>query len=110
MAARAICTHGLSRHAVCLSLRTAAGSNPRNRRQFACHCGQPPDRILEIGLTSDAKIVVHFWCSNCQRVFYMSQALDECRQECPPPDAEADSLSAAVDAHFLRSIGVAVSE
>src|ERR1019366_4447144 len=78
--------------------------------QFECHCGEPPDRILEIGLTSDAKIVVHFWCSACQRVFYMSQALDECRQECPPPDAEADALSAAGDAHFLRSIGIAVSE
>ena len=78
--------------------------------QFACRCGQPPDRILEIGFTSEAQLVVHFWCSNCQRVFYMSQALDECRLECPPPDAEADSRSAAEDARFLRSIGIAASE
>ena len=76
--------------------------------QFACCCGEPPDQILEIGLTSDAKIVVHFWCSKCQRVFYMSRALDECRQECPPADTRADLLSAAEDAHFLRSLGIAV--
>jgi hypothetical protein len=78
--------------------------------QFACCCGEPPDQILEIGLTSDAKIVVHFWCSRCQRVFFMSQPLDEFRQECPPADTRADSLSAEVDARFLRSLGIAVSE
>jgi hypothetical protein len=78
--------------------------------QFACHCGQPPDRILEIGFTSEGNLVVHFWCSACNRVLFISQSLDECRRECPPADTRADSLSAAVDAHFLRSIGIAVSE
>jgi hypothetical protein len=78
--------------------------------QFACHCGQPPDRILEIGFTSEGNMVVHFWCSACQRVLFISQSLDECRQECPPADSQADSLSAAVDARFLRSMGIAVSE
>ena len=55
-------------------------------------------------------MVVHFWCSACQRVLFISQSLDECRQECPPADSQADSLSAAVDARFLRSMGIAVSE
>jgi hypothetical protein len=78
--------------------------------QFACCCGEPPDRILEIGFTSEGHMVVHFWCSACNRVLFMSQALDDCRQECPPPDAEADSLSATADARFLSSVGIAISE
>ena len=78
--------------------------------QFACHCGQPPDQILEIGFTSEGGLVVHFWCSGCQRVSYICQSLDECRQKCPPPDSRADSLSAAADAGFLRSLGIAASE
>ena len=54
--------------------------------------------------------MVHFWCSVCQRVLYMCQSLEECRQECPPPDTRADSLSAAGDARFLRSLGIVVPE
>jgi hypothetical protein len=76
--------------------------------QFACDCGQPPDRILETGFSSDGKLVVHFWCSECHRVLYISQSLDECRLECPPPDAQADSLSASGDTRFLQSLGIAV--
>jgi hypothetical protein len=78
--------------------------------QFACCCGDPPDRILEIGFTSDGKMAVHFWCSACRRVFYITQSLDECRRECPPPDTWADSLSAAEDARFLQSLGIAVCD
>ena len=78
--------------------------------QFNCDCGQPPERILEIGFASDGKMVVHFWCSACRRVGYISQSLDECRHECPRPDARADSLSAAGDALFLHSLGIAVPE
>jgi hypothetical protein len=77
--------------------------------QFACCCGQPPDQILEVGFTSDGMMVVHFWCSACKRVHFVSQSLDKCRRECPPPDTRADSLSAAGDARFLRSLGIAVS-
>jgi hypothetical protein len=76
--------------------------------QFACCCGAPPDRILEIGFTSDGNMVVHFWCSACNRVLFISLSLDECRQGCPPADTRADSLSAAVDADFLRSLGIGV--
>jgi hypothetical protein len=78
--------------------------------QFACCCGEPPDQILEVGFTSEGDLVVHFWCSVCQRVLYMCQSLEECRQECPPPDTRADSLSAAGDARFLRSLGIVVPE
>ena len=77
--------------------------------QFACCCGQPPDRILEIGFTSDQSMVVHFWCSVCNRVGFMALSLDECRQQCPPPDAHSDMLVAAGDASFLQSVGIAAS-
>jgi hypothetical protein len=78
--------------------------------QFACDCGQPPDRILEVGFTSDGNMVVHFWCSACHRVHFISHSPGECQRECPPPDTRADSLSAAGDARFLRSLGIAISE
>jgi hypothetical protein len=78
--------------------------------KFGCCCGQPPDRILEIGLSSDGNLVVHFWCSVCQRVLYFCQPLEDCRMECPPPDLRADLLSAAGDDLFLQSLGIALSE
>jgi hypothetical protein len=78
--------------------------------QLACYCGQAPDRILEIGFTSDRHMVVHFWCSTCNRVLFISRSLDACEQACPPPDVEADSRSKAEDARFLQSLGIAVAE
>jgi hypothetical protein len=54
-------------------------------------------------------MVVHFWCSTCNRVLFLSQSLDECALACPPPDAQAESQSAAEDARFLQSLGIAVS-
>jgi hypothetical protein len=77
--------------------------------QFACHCGQTPDRILEIGFTSERHMVVHFWCAACSRVLFISQPLDECAHLCPPPDTEGETESASEDARFLQSIGIAVS-
>jgi hypothetical protein len=75
---------------------------------FACHCGQPPERILEIGFTSQRHMVVHFWCSACNRVLFISRPLEECELGCPPPDDEAETQSAAADARFLQSLGIAV--
>ena len=46
--------------------------------QLACYCGQAPDRILEVGFTSNRHVVVHFWCSACSRVLFVSRSLDEC--------------------------------
>lgn len=77
--------------------------------QFACYCGQPPDRILEVGFTSDRHIVVHFWCSACSRVLFISRSLAECEKACPAPDAQAEARSAAEDARFLQSLGIAAS-
>ncbi len=79
-------------------------------KQYACCCGEPADRILEIGFSSDGMLVVHFWCSACQRVLHMSMPLDECRRECPPPDTVADSFLADGDAHFLEALGIALPE
>ena len=76
--------------------------------QLACYCGQVPDRILEVGFTSEGKMVVHFWCSACSRVLFISKSLEECAKACPPPDTEAEKLSTDADATFLQSLGIAV--
>ena len=78
--------------------------------QLFCHCGQAPDRILEVGFTSDRNIVVHYWCAACKRVLFHSQSLEECERACPPPDAEAGIQASAEDARFLHSLGIAVLE
>lgn len=77
--------------------------------QLDCYCGQAPDRILEVGFTSDRHLVVHFWCSACSRVLFISRSLDECTQACPPAVAKADAQSAE-DTRFLQSIGIASPE
>jgi len=55
-------------------------------------------------------MVVHFWCSSCSRVLFISQSLDDCGQACPPPDTEAKMQFAAEDARFLQSLGIAAPE
>ena len=77
--------------------------------QLNCYCGQAPDKILEVGFTSDRHLVVHFWCSACSRVLFISQPLEECAQLCPPLDTETETQSASDDARFLQSLGIAVS-
>ena len=78
--------------------------------QFACYCGKTPDRILEVGFTSDRNMVVHFWCSSCSRVLFISHSPDECALACPPPDQQTETQFAADDARFLQSVGIAVPE
>ena len=77
--------------------------------QLACYCGQAPDRILEVGFTSDRNLVVHFWCSACNRVLFLSHSLEECTQACPTLDAPVQDRVAADDARFLQSLGIAES-
>jgi hypothetical protein len=74
---------------------------------LACYCGEIPDRILEVGFTSDRNMVVHFWCSSCSRVLFVSRSLEECAESCPAPDP-GDNLTGygQEDAQFLQSIGI----
>ena len=74
---------------------------------LTCFCGEVPDRILEVGFTSDQHMVIHFWCSACKRVLFNSKTLDECAEECPPADKADLQLTAAADARFLESLGIA---
>ena len=78
---------------------------------LACYCGERPDRILEVGLTSEQTMVIHYWCSACSRVLFVTKGLDECHQECPIPEAaDAPPQVVADDARFLQSMGIAAPE
>jgi hypothetical protein len=78
---------------------------------LSCLCGERPDRILEVGLTSDQNMVIHYWCSSCSRVLFVTKGLAECTQECPAPDAEEAPPQVSMDdGRFLRSIGIATSD
>jgi hypothetical protein len=74
-----------------------------------CYCGQVPEQILEVGFTSDRHLVIHYWCSACNRVIFASRTLDECRDACPLPDKEP-AIAAAEDVRFLQSLGISSSE
>ena len=83
---------------------------------LTCHCGEAPERILEVGFTAEHELVVHFWCSECRRAVYVSKPLTDCWRSCPAPDAEPKHQAArareaaAADARFLRSLGIACLE
>jgi hypothetical protein len=107
---------------------------------LSCHCGERPDRILEVGFTSDRHMVVHYWCSACSRVLFVSKPLKECEQACPHADsddapsfdgtpcdatpydatpydaAKYDAMAhdartaAADDARFLSSMGICIPD
>lgn len=64
-----------------------------------CACGQTPDRIVEVGFTDDHELVIHWWCSECNRVVCASKPLTECWKECPKPEI-------VDDVRFLQRIGV----
>jgi hypothetical protein len=74
-----------------------------------CYCGEVPDQILEVGVTSDRHLVIHYWCSACKRVIFCTRTLEECRQFCPEPD-KFPGETAADDARFLQSLGIASNE
>jgi hypothetical protein len=89
-----------------------------NYRHLAlhCHCGEIPDRIAEVGFTDDHHLVIHWWCTRCQKVVYVAKSLTDCWRECPSPDHSLDRVLPGLsldghqeeDAVFLRSIGVQV--
>ena len=74
---------------------------------LACSCGERPDRILEVGLASDQTMVIHFWCSACSRVMFVTKGLDECVQECPPDAGTVLPRLVMDDAQLLQSLGIA---
>lgn len=88
-----------------------------------CDCGEIPERIAEVGFTEDHQLVIHWWCTRCERVVYITKPLTDCWRDCPGPDRSLDHTLAAwgaagkesaaglesegaLDAKFLRSIGV----
>jgi hypothetical protein len=79
-----------------------------------CHCGEIPEHIAEVGFSDDHNLVIHWWCTHCQKVVYVAKSLTECWRECPSPDASLDVILPKFnldtimdeDAEFLRSIGV----
>jgi hypothetical protein len=70
-----------------------------------CYCGEAPEQILEVGFTSDHHMVIHYWCSACNRVVFLTRTLDECRDFCPLPDVDT-AAAAADDVRFLESLGI----
>jgi hypothetical protein len=70
-----------------------------------CYCGEVPEQILEVGFTSDKHMVIHYWCSGCKRVMFATRTMEECREQCPPPEMAAPE-SVAEDARFLSSMGI----
>lgn len=74
-----------------------------------CYCGEAPEQILEVGFTSDRHMVIHYWCSACNRVVFQTRTLDECRDFCPAPD-EDTVAAAAEDVRFLESLGISSSD
>jgi hypothetical protein len=70
-----------------------------------CYCGEKPEQILEVGFTSDHHMVIHYWCSACNRVVFVTRTLEECREFCPAADGDA-AIAAAEDARFLESLGI----
>jgi len=75
---------------------------------LCCACGQTPDRIVEVGFSDEHELVIHWWCSECERVRSVSKPLTECWQDCPAPDAAPARAfdPVAEDARFLESIGI----
>jgi len=77
---------------------------------LTCFCGEVPDRILEVGFTSDHHMVIHYWCSSCKRVLFVSHTLAECEERCPPPsEGSLECNQAADDARFLQSLGISTA-
>ena len=48
-----------------------------HRLELCCGCGEPPDRIDEVGFTDEHELVIHWWCLRCSKVVYVSKRLDD---------------------------------
>jgi hypothetical protein len=84
-------------------------------RQFAlsCECGLIPTRIRQVGLSTDHKLVIHWWCLGCRKAMYVVKDLAECWEECPQAD-DSDVVPAPAfdldcqrgDVNFLHRLGI----
>ena len=75
---------------------------------LSCCCGEVPEQILEVGFTSDCNLVVHYWCSACNRVMFTSVSPEQCRLLCPSPEEDPEH-ALSQDAEFLRSLGISAT-
>ncbi|MBZ5723722.1 MAG: hypothetical protein LAP87_01890 [Acidobacteriia bacterium] len=89
-----------------------------NYRHLAlcCQCGTVPEHLDEVGFSDDHQLVIHWWCTACQRLVYTSKPLAECWRDCPNPAStleaalqKLEAAYAAEDASFLRQMGVKAS-
>jgi hypothetical protein len=82
---------------------------------LSCACGESPARIDEVGFTDEHDLVIHWWCSHCQRVVYTTKPLADCWQECPQPKAETPKSKPKPatyktdDLVFLRALGIKIT-
>src|SRR5580700_675154 len=101
-----------------LSHSSVTADNPHmsyRHLPLTCECGEVPARILEVGFTAEHELVIHYWCSQCNRVVCVSKPFTECWRECPQPAGSqaAPAIAGpaqpvdptAEDARFLQSIG-----
>ena len=82
-----------------------------------CNCGQPPDKITEVGLTPERQLVIHWWCFNCNQAVYVFKDLAECWRECPreqdlplPEASDRGPKNWAEDSVFLHQLGITLPD
>jgi len=73
-----------------------------------CCCGEEPEQVLEIGFTSDGNLIIHYWCSACQRVMFTSLSPAECHDYCPRQDGYSE-MASEDDLLFLQALGISTS-
>ena len=81
--------------------------------ELACACGEEPNQIQSVGLTSEYELVVNWTCARCKQTVYALKSLTDCCRECPDAGdlAEAALVNGtraahAEDARFLSRLGI----
>ena len=83
--------------------------------QLQCECGQPTNRIREVGFTADHQLVLHWRCVACKKYVYVVKSLSDCWRDCPQeeerktPDDAVEAMP-DFDVRFLRSLGVSMPD
>src|SRR4051812_21750315 len=78
-----------------------------------CDCGRAGSAFTEVGLTDDHRLVLQWWCEDCEKAVYMFKTLADCWRECPlkenaavVSDPPRRSRIESQDLHFLRRMGI----